>query len=86
MGAGTVKTGISLPKEEFVLLERLRTKKGISRSELFREALSYWLKAIHEEKKIKQYIEGYRKHSEPISEIKAMEMAASEAFDEEGLK
>jgi metal-responsive CopG/Arc/MetJ family transcriptional regulator len=86
MAIGTVKTGISLPRDEFVMLERLRVKRGLSRSELFRQALLYWVKAIQEGKQVRQYVEGYKRHPERVSEIKAMEIAASEAFEEEELK
>ena len=59
---------------------------GISRSALFEKALSFWLKSMQEEEKIEQYIKGYKKHPESITEIKAMEQESAEAFSSEDLK
>lgn len=86
MAIGTVKTGISLPKEEYQQLEKIRRKMRLSRSALFEKALSFWLKSLREQGKIKQYIEGYKKYPESVTEIKAMEKASAEAFSAEGLK
>ncbi len=86
MSISTVKTGVSLPREEYWELEKIRRKMGLSRSALFEKALSFWLKSLQEQEKIKQYIEGYKKHPESVTEIKAMEKAAAEAFSAEDLK
>lgn len=86
MAVGTVKTAISLPKEEYQLLEKIRREMGISRSALFEKAVSFWLRELQEQKKVKRYIEGYRKHPESVAEIKAMEKASAEAFSVEDLE
>lgn len=86
MAISTVKTGVSLPKDEYQQLEKIRRKMGLSRSALFKKVLSSWLKNLQEQEKVKRYIEGYKKHPESVREIKAIEKASAEAFLAEDLK
>lgn len=80
------KIAISIPKESFRKIEKLRNRMGISRSALIDKAIRFWLDSIEREELIKRYEEGYKNKPECIGEIRAMEKAVVEAFQEEGLK
>lgn len=82
----TSKIAISLPREDFEKIERIRKELGLQRSAIIDKAIRYWLKDFEEKKMIRQYEDGYRKSPESIEEIKAMEKASGEAFEEEGWK
>lgn len=82
----TFKIAISLPKEDYYKIEKLRKKLGFARSVMIDKAIRFWLSRIEQEELIKRYQQGYRKKPESLREIKAMEMASSEAFKEEGLE
>lgn len=82
----TLKIAISLPKEDFEKIEKMRKKLGLPRSDIIDRAIRFWFNSLEEKKLIKEYEEGYRKKPEPIDEIKAMEKASAEAFGEEDLK
>ena len=80
------KVAISLPKDDFEKIEGIRRKMGIGRSAVIDKAIRFWLEWMEREKLIKQYEEGYRKKPESTQEIRAMEKAAAEAFQEENLE
>jgi len=82
----SLKIAISIPKEDFEKIEALRHKMKIGRSALVDKAIRFWLDSIEREKLIREYEEGYRNRPESIGEVKAMEKAAAEAFQEEALK
>jgi len=69
VAARTVKVAISLPKEEFDAVERLRQELGLSRSALIARALRAWLEERSEEQQIRRYLEGYRRNPESEKEI-----------------
>ena len=81
-----MKIAISLSKEDFLALEKLKVKFKKSRSELIQEALEYWLASRRQQELIAQYERGYKNKPESIEEIKAWEKLSAEAFREEGLK
>jgi len=86
MAINAVKIAISLPKEDFKLIEALSSRMGISRSALIDRAIHYWLSKRKEEAMIRQYIEGYRRYPETSKELKelaAMEKAQAETMEEE---
>ena len=84
MSAKTVKVAISLPKNIMAEIESLRHKLGLARSQAIFEAVSLWLKKKHEEQKIRQYIEGYRKYPEKDDpEIAALMKLGLESFSKE---
>jgi metal-responsive CopG/Arc/MetJ family transcriptional regulator len=68
-----MKIAISLPKEDFLLLEKLKTKLKKSRSKLIQDAIGYWLKSQKQKTLIEKYENGYRKKPEDISHISAVE-------------
>ena len=86
MASQTAKVAISMPKELFRSVEQVRHELRIPRSEAIVEAIRAWLKRREEEKLIRQYIEGYRRHPERISpgEAKARMKMAAEAFQRAG--
>ena len=83
MSTNAVKIAISLPKEDFKLLEAIRKKMGITRSALIDKAIHYWLNKRKEEQMIKRYEEGYRQMPESIDEIIALEKAGLETWNKE---
>ena len=64
------KVAISLPKGLFHSMEQARRKLKLQRSAAVVEALQAWLKKQEEEKFVRQYTEGYRKHPESRLESK----------------
>ncbi|MDP3732854.1 MAG: hypothetical protein Q8R31_07545 [Candidatus Omnitrophota bacterium] len=82
----TLKIAISLPKEDYYRLEKIRKKLGFARSIIIDKAIKFWLGCLDREEMIKRYQEGYRKHPESLQEIKAFEKAGLEAFKEENLE
>ena len=73
MSTKAVKVAISLPKEDFKLLEAIRKRIGISRSALIDRAIRSWLAKQEEKEMVRQYIEGYKRHPETPEEIKELE-------------
>ncbi len=80
MSNGVAKVAVSLPKELFDSVEQARRKLKLPRSAAVVEALRAWLKSQEEEKRIRQYVEGYRKHPESASETKAWHRLAAREF------
>lgn len=82
----TLKIAISLPKEDFYKIEKIRRKLGFGRSALIDKAVRFWLGRLEQEELIERYQQGYRDKPESIQEIKAIEKASAEAFKEENLE
>ena len=57
MPNNTVKIAISLPKQEYQFLEKLRHRLGISRSAMIDKAICFWLKRQQEEELVKKYVD-----------------------------
>lgn len=81
-----MKIAISLSKEDFLAIEKLKTKFKKSRSELIQQAIGSWLASRRQKELIEQYERGYRNKPESVAEIKALEKLSAQAFQEEGLK
>lgn len=79
----TFKIAISLPKEDFYKLEKIRKELGFGRSTIIDKAIRFWIGNREKEELIKRYREGYQKNPENIQEIEAMEKTSAEAFDED---
>lgn len=84
MSSKVIKMAISLPKEEFLMIEKLRRKLDLSRSALIDEAIRFWLAKRSERERIHQYELGYRKKPEKVQELRALEKAQLEAIAHEG--
>lgn len=82
----TLKIAISLPKEDYHKLERIRKELGWGRSTIIDKAIRFWLRHREQEDAIKRYQDGYRKKPDTIGEITAMEKLSAGAFEEEGLQ
>ncbi len=78
----TLKVAISLPKDNFERIEKVRKKMKLQRSAVIDQAIQFWLKHLEEEEKIRNYETGYLKQPESLKEIAAMEQSAAEAFEE----
>lgn len=83
MPVNAVKIAISLPKEDFKLLETLRKRMGVTRSAFIYNTIHYWLVKSREDEMIKRYEEGYRRKPEFIEERVAMEKLALELWNKE---
>lgn len=81
----TIKTALSLPKEQFMRLEKIRKQKGLSRSALIQRLIAAYLKQADEQNLVKEYVAGYGCSPEDIAESEALAKAAAEAFEEENL-
>lgn len=79
--AKTMKTAISIPKEDYSLMESLRKKLKKSRSEVVAEALHAWLKKKHEAILDAQIAHGYKQHPEDNQEIETLARASLKSLD-----
>ena len=68
-----MKIAISLPKEDFLRIEKLKNTLKKSRSELIQEAVASWLASHKEKELIDQYENGYRRKPEKLSHIASLE-------------
>ena len=82
----TIKTALSLPREQFTRLEHARKEMGISRSAFFQELVADYIRRSEEKKLIEQYVAGYKKKPEDLEELKALAYASAQAFGAEDLK
>ncbi len=78
-----MKIAISLSKEDFLAIERLKTKFKKSRSELIQKAIGSWLAGRREKELIEQYERGYKNKPEKISHIKQLEKIQFDALSAE---
>lgn len=79
----TVKVAVSLPKEEFRLVERRRRQLKLSRSAAVARAIAQWLHASEEDQRVRQYMEGYRRSPESTKGWKALERVQAEGVARE---
>ncbi|MBI1977015.1 MAG: ribbon-helix-helix protein, CopG family [Candidatus Omnitrophica bacterium] len=77
-----IKTAISLPLQEFKIIESLRRQTRQSRSKILLEAIHTWLKARKNQELERRYVEGYRRHPEKITEVGALLKAGIANFNE----
>lgn len=81
--AHAVKLAISISDEDFSAIEGIRKKWGLTRSGVVTEAIRLLRAKDEKERLVRMYEEGYRKHPESISEIKAKEKAVLEVLSKE---
>ncbi len=86
MAHGVAKVAISMPRDLFRVVEQVRREMKVPRSAAIVEAIREWLKRREEAEKVRQYIEGYRRHPERLSpgEAKARMKMAADAFQSAG--
>ena len=70
------KVALSIPKDLYASIERIRRKSGRSRSAVMQEALRSWLRQQQETTLVQQYEVGYRTKPETQREIATAEAAA----------
>jgi hypothetical protein len=78
-----VKTAVSIPEEDYAIIERLRKKRKISRSAMFVELLHAGLASMESQRLTRQYVEGYLRHPETADEVKSFEEASLASFSRE---
>ena len=81
--AKTVKTAITIPREEFKILEAIRKETGKSRSQIIVEALRAWLTSRKIEEMERSYEEAYRKKPECLADLEALMKAGASAMGNE---
>ncbi|MEK7849630.1 MAG: hypothetical protein AAB213_02250 [Candidatus Omnitrophota bacterium] len=81
----SMKIAISIPKEDFLKIEKFRKKFKEARSVFVDRAVKFWVEHLEQKELVERYENGYRKHPESISEIKAIEALSAETFKEEAL-
>ena len=81
MSSATVKIGVSLPKEKFSAVEKMRKKLKKSRSALITEAITLWLNEKQEEELVRQYMAGYKEHPETKKEREEALAISQEAWE-----
>ena len=79
----TVKMAVSMMNEDFKIIEDIRKHEGITRSGVVVRAIRLLRDKAEKEKMIRAYEEGYKKHPEKLTEIKALERAGLNAMSEE---
>lgn len=77
------KVAISLPKETFEQVERLRQELGLARSVAILEALVLWLHKKKEEELEERYIQGYQRKPERAAEARPLFRAGLSSFSPE---
>lgn len=79
----SAKFAVSLPWEEFMELEALRRKVGLSRSGFLLAMFRAWKDAREKDRLVKAYVNGYRRKPEVADLSEALAAAAAEALPEE---
>ncbi len=84
MTAQMIKIAVSIPKKEFLAVERLRRELKTSRSAVIAEAIRHWLRAHQQETEdVQRYIEGYQSYPETEEEYSGFEHIACQALAHE---
>ena len=83
MARAAAKIALSLPDDLFREVERVRKRRGETRSALVQEALRLWLRQQAEASLVREWEEGYRRLPENAAESDAAEATAKFAFDSE---
>ena len=79
----TIKTAIAIPKQDFIIVERLRKKLHKTRSQILVEAFRSWAEKRRMNEIDEQYAEAYRKQPEDAQEIEAFQKASLGAWPKE---
>lgn len=83
MAVNTVKIAISLPREDFKLINAMSKKLGISRSAFIDKTIHYWVNKRKEQYMVREYVKGYNLKPEKLSHIAELEKVESEALNPE---
>jgi metal-responsive CopG/Arc/MetJ family transcriptional regulator len=77
MAKTATKVAVSIPDDLYRAVEKVRKKKGRTRSAVMQDALRYWLERQEEAPLVREYEAGYRRRPEGKQEIKAARAAAT---------
>jgi metal-responsive CopG/Arc/MetJ family transcriptional regulator len=69
------RVAISLPSAVFRRLEAARRRRGLSRSAAVQRAIDAWLGSAEHTRRVREYIDGYRRHPEDPGEVAGWEQA-----------
>lgn len=83
---GSEKIAISLPRQLYKLIERMRKEFHLSRSAMISRMIQEWAKKKEEEKLVRSYVEGYRTIPETLLEIQLHGKIAAESLGQEEWK
>ena len=83
METRTTKFAVSLPRETYQEIERLRHELGLARSAVVAEALRLWLRRKEEQELEEKYVKGYERKPEKLSEIEPLFRAGLSSFTRE---
>jgi metal-responsive CopG/Arc/MetJ family transcriptional regulator len=79
----TAKVAISLPKDTFLQVERLRRELGLARSAAVLQALLLWLERRREQELEARYVRGYARKPESPAEAEPLFRAGLAGFTPE---
>lgn len=83
MAKPAAKIALSLPDDLFRDIERVRKKRGKTRSALVQDALRLWLRQEADAALVREWEEGYRRVPETQREVDAATKSSKLAFDPE---
>ena len=63
------KIAVSVPSALFEEVERVRRRKGLTRSAVVERGLRAWLRAHRDADRVRAYVEAYRRHPESDDEV-----------------
>ena len=86
VGRNKILTAVTIPREDYFILEEISKKKKINRSALISSIIHRWLNSLEKEKLIRKYEKGYRKYPENPVHITALEKAEFKVLSKEGWK
>jgi metal-responsive CopG/Arc/MetJ family transcriptional regulator len=81
MARPAAKIALSLPDDLFREMERVRKKRGTTRSALVQDALRLWLRRDTEAALVREWEEGYRRVPERVVDVAAAEATGTLAFE-----
>ncbi|MFN0116803.1 MAG: hypothetical protein ACKVQC_00730 [Elusimicrobiota bacterium] len=82
----TVKTAISLPKEDFKQLEQIHKTTGKSRSEILTNAFHVWIESQKDHELENLYEQGYRQTPENLKDLTVFTKAGTSHWSKEDWK
>jgi hypothetical protein len=79
----SAKFAVSIPWEEFLELETIRRKAGLSRSGFLLTTFRAWKEAREKERLVKSYENGYRRTPEDPAFAEALASSAADTLPDE---
>jgi hypothetical protein len=79
----SAKFAVSIPWKEFLELETIRRKAGLSRSGFLLATFRAWKEAREKERLVRNYVNGYRQKPEDSAFAEAIAATAADALPDE---